>query len=128
MSDEDAYMALVTSNAQGELNALERDFHALGATEKGSKNGKSVMKGYGRPRRRRIGSMARPSACAHARHDHLLVSCSEDFCGGFSITSDARLEGARGTMRLRLGTDGAVPVSPGCPSSVALAVGCRRRS
>jgi protein gp37 len=41
MSDEDAYMALVTSNAQSELTPLERGLHALGATEKGKK-GKSV--------------------------------------------------------------------------------------
>lgn len=41
MSDEDAYMALALCNAQGELNALERGFHALGATEKGKWN-KSV--------------------------------------------------------------------------------------
>jgi hypothetical protein len=29
MSDDEAYMALVTSNAQSELSALERGLHAL---------------------------------------------------------------------------------------------------
>ncbi len=42
LSDEDAYMALALNNAQGELSALERGIHALGATEKGSRVGKSV--------------------------------------------------------------------------------------
>jgi hypothetical protein len=35
MSDDDAYMALVTSNSQSELTPLERGLHALGATVKG---------------------------------------------------------------------------------------------
>jgi hypothetical protein len=47
-------MALVTSNSQSELTPLERGIHALGATEKGRKNGSSV-KAYasaiGRPER-----------------------------------------------------------------------------
>jgi ParB-like chromosome segregation protein Spo0J len=42
MSDDDAFMALVLSNAQSELSALERGMHALLATEKGSKLGLSV--------------------------------------------------------------------------------------
>ena len=42
MSDDDAFMALVLSNAQSELSALERGMHALQATEKGSKTGRSV--------------------------------------------------------------------------------------
>jgi len=42
MTDDDAFMALVLSNAQSELSALERGMHALQATEKGSKVGKSV--------------------------------------------------------------------------------------
>jgi hypothetical protein len=41
MSDEDAYMALVTSNAQSELTALERGLHALAYLERrGIKRGK----------------------------------------------------------------------------------------
>jgi hypothetical protein len=42
MSDEDAYMALVTSNSQSELTSLERGLHALGATQRG-KRGKSIQ-------------------------------------------------------------------------------------
>jgi hypothetical protein len=52
MSDDEAYMALVTSNAQSELSALERGLHALHTTEKGSKLGRSVAayaKEIGRP-------------------------------------------------------------------------------
>lgn len=41
MDDAAAYMELVRANAQGELTALERGMHALGATEKG-KHGQSV--------------------------------------------------------------------------------------
>lgn len=41
MDDARAYMELVRANAQGELTALERGMHALGATEKG-KHGQSV--------------------------------------------------------------------------------------
>ncbi len=41
MDDDTPYMELVRANAQGELSALERGIHALGATEKG-KHGKSV--------------------------------------------------------------------------------------
>ena len=42
MSDDDAFMELVLSNAQSELSALERGMHALLATEKGSTTGRSV--------------------------------------------------------------------------------------
>jgi hypothetical protein len=35
MSDEDAYMALVLNNAQGELTPLEIGLHALGAINDG---------------------------------------------------------------------------------------------
>lgn len=82
MSDEDAYMALVTSNAQSELTALERGLHALGATEKGSKNGRSVKayaESIGRPQRSvqrevEAAKVARVSPCGltalveHTRH------------------------------------------------------------
>lgn len=53
MNDEEAFMLLVTSNAQSELTPLERGLHALGATEKG-KHGKSVRAyadAVGRPER-----------------------------------------------------------------------------
>jgi ParB/RepB/Spo0J family partition protein len=43
MDDDTAYMELVRSNAQSELTALERGLHAWGATEKGSKIGKSIV-------------------------------------------------------------------------------------
>lgn len=42
MDDETAFFQLILSNAQGELSPLERGMHALAATEKGSKTGKSV--------------------------------------------------------------------------------------
>jgi ParB/RepB/Spo0J family partition protein len=42
MDDESAFMELILSNAQSELSPLERGIHALGATEKGSKLGKSI--------------------------------------------------------------------------------------
>ena len=37
MSDEEAYMQLVLSNAQSELSPLEVGMHALGATELGER-------------------------------------------------------------------------------------------
>ncbi|MBB5329992.1 DUF5131 family protein [Tunturiibacter gelidoferens] len=42
MDDEAAFMELILSNAQGELSPLERGIHALGATEKGKHNGRSI--------------------------------------------------------------------------------------
>jgi len=42
MDDEAAFMELILANAQGELSPLERGIHALGATEKGKHNGKSI--------------------------------------------------------------------------------------
>lgn len=71
MDDDAAYMALVTCNSQSELSALERGFHALGATEKG-KRGKSVnayADEIGRPQRTvsqevNAAEVAEVSACA----------------------------------------------------------------
>jgi ParB-like chromosome segregation protein Spo0J len=77
MDDDAAFMALVLANSQSELLPLERGLHALAATERGSKTGKSVSAyavAVGRPER----SVSKEVAAARvASSSPISANCSD---------------------------------------------------
>ena len=83
MDDETAFMQLVLANSQGELTALERGFHALRATEKGSKLGKSI-KAYAE-------NIGRPQSSVDLEVKSARVANSYHTCGNCSdVASKSR--------------------------------------
>jgi len=76
MSDEDAYMALVTSNAQSELTPLERGLHALRVTVRGDPE--KGVKGYAKRINRPQPTVAREVMAARVARSYSNLDCPSD--------------------------------------------------